>query len=202
MKFAIPLFISLLVAVFFYNTNLKEQPLLSTMVYPDAKQLPEFKLTDHKNQPFTNDRFIDKWSVLFFGFTHCPDVCPTTMAALAQVANNLKPQTLNKVQFIFVSVDPERDTIENLAKYVPFYHPDFIAITGHEQQLLPFSLSLGAMYMKVPTAETYTMSHSGTIFIVDPKGRRYGIFSKTPTGSFDIAAVTQDLETIVGSYTP
>ena len=98
---------------------------------------------------------------------------------------------------MFVSVDPERDTPERLAEYIPFYHPDFIALTGDDKQLQQFSLSLGAVYMKIPTEDSYTMSHSSTLFIIDPKGQRYGIFSKSGTGAIDILAITQDLETII-----
>ena len=74
---------------------------------------------------------------------------------------------------------------------------DFIALTGDETQLQQFSLSLGAVYMKVPTEESYTMSHSSRLFIIDPKGQRYGIFSKSDSGAINVDSITQDLETII-----
>ncbi len=96
--------------------------------------------------PFSNQQLMEKWSVIFFGYTFCPDICPITMSALAQVANKLSPDVKNQVQFIFVSVDPERDNPAHLAEYILYYHPDFIAISGKNEQLQTFSLSLGAMY--------------------------------------------------------
>lgn len=174
-----------------------EQTLVSTLVYPKAKLLPNFELIDHNAKSFTNEQLKGKWSVVFFGFTYCPDVCPTTMAALSQIAKKLPIETVNQLQFVFVSVDPERDTPARLAQYIPFYHPDFIALTGDEKQLQQFSLSLGAVYMKVPTEESYTMSHSSTLFIIDPKGQRYGIFSKSNSGAIDVVSITQDLEIII-----
>lgn len=197
MKIILPLLISILVAVFIYNQP--QPPLLTTMVYPDAKLLADFELVDHHQQSFTNQQLMGKWSVLFFGFTYCPDICPTTMSMLSQIAKKLDPEILQQLQFVFVSVDPERDTLERLAQYISFYHPDFIAVTGDQQQLHPFALSLGAMYMKVPTENTYTISHSGTLFIVNPKGQRFGIFSKSANGTFDAVAMTQDLTTIINS---
>jgi protein SCO1/2 len=174
-----------------------EQPLVTTLVYPKAKLLPNFNLIDHNAKSFTHQQLKGKWSVVFFGFTYCPDVCPTTMAALSQIANKLPPEIMKQLQFVFVSVDPERDTPERLAQYIPFYHADFIALTGDDKQLQEFSLSLGAVYMKVPTDESYTMSHSSRLFIIDPKGQRYGIFSKSDSGAINIVSITQDLETII-----
>jgi protein SCO1/2 len=179
---------------FFLTT---EQILVTTLVYPKAKLLPNFDLIDHNAKSFTQQQLKGQWSVVFFGFTYCPDVCPTTLAALSQIANKLSPETMSQLQFVLVSVDPERDTPERLAQYIPFYHPDFIALTGGEKQLQQFSLSLGAVYIKVPTEESYTMSHSSTIFIIDPKGQRYGIFSKSNSGAIDVESITQDLETII-----
>ncbi|PCJ45471.1 MAG: hypothetical protein COA74_15650 [Gammaproteobacteria bacterium] len=196
---SILLLVCLLAAGIVYKIYSPSQDhLITTLVYPKAKTLPDFKLTDHLGKPFSNEQFQGKWSVVFFGFTYCPDVCPTTMASLSQVAEALGEEKLKQLQFVFVSVDPERDTIERLAKYIPFYHEDFIAITGDDKDLLPFALSLGAVYMKVPTDDSYTMSHSGRLFIINPKGQRFGIFSKSDTGAIDVESVAQDLGTILG----
>ena len=189
---------SLLILGFVYQQFiLSEKPLTSTLVYPKAKPLPSFQLTDHDNNAFTEQQLKDKWSVLFFGFTFCPDVCPTTLAALSQVAGKLSKEQQAKIQFVFVSVDPERDTVERLAEYIPFYNEDFIALTGDQQQLSKFALSLGAVYMKVPEGDGYTMSHSDRLFIVNPQGERFGIFTKSPTGGIDIEAIAKDLQQIL-----
>jgi len=174
--------------------------LAATILYPEPKLLPDFTLVDHNNQPFSNNQLIGKWSVIFFGYTFCPDICPTTLAVLSRIAKNLQPETLQKIQFIFISIDPKRDSPGRLSEYMPFYHSDFIGVTGSNKQLLTLSRSLGAMYMKATAKKDsttdYMMSHTGSLFIVDPQGRRGAIIPKT-TGIFDVKAITQDLETII-----
>jgi len=199
MKIIIALFsIGLIIAGIFFNNYLqKPPPLVTTTLYPEAKALPQFELIDHHNQAFNNQQLMGKWSIVFFGYTSCPDVCPTTLAALAQVANSLEPDILNQVQFIFVSVDPERDSVEHLAQYIPFYHTDFIGLTGADEQLQKFSMSLGAVYIKVPADDNYAISHSSTLFIIDPMGRRHGIFSRSTAGAIDVELIAKDLDTIV-----
>lgn len=193
--------VSLIAGGLVYQYQNQEAPaLVNSTLYPKPKPIPEFQLTDFNNQDFGNDQFLGKWNIIFFGFTYCPDVCPTTMAALSQVANLLDPKLLKDLQVIFVSVDPERDTPERLKDYVPYYHPDFIAITGDHEPLLKFSMSVGAMYIKVPEEGSYMMSHSSTLFIIDPQGRRFGIINKSPTGAIDVDLVAKDLANLLENY--
>jgi len=192
--------ISSFTAGILYHTYKNNQPpLIATSIYQKTKKLPQFELTDMNNNPFSNQQLMEKWSVIFFGYTFCPDICPTTMSALAQVANKLSPEVKNHVQFIFVSVDPQRDTPAHLAEYIPFYHPDFIAISGNDEQLQTFSMSLGAMYMKVANNDSYVMDHSSTVFIVNPQGERYGIFNRSSTGVIDTNAIAQDLNILLAN---
>ena len=197
----IVLFIAGAIGGFIYKvSNHNAEPELSALVYPNPKPLPDFQLETHKGESFDNDQLLGTWSVIFFGFTFCPDVCPTTMAALGQVAGNLDAKTANKVQFIFVSVDPERDTREKLAEYVPFFNESFIGLRTDDAKMLEsFSRELGAVYMKVPFGDSYQMEHSARIFIVDPHGRRYGIFADHPTspGTIDVPTITRDIHTLV-----
>ena len=188
-----------------YSVFQPEPPAFSSVIiYPNAKALPEFELTDHKNKSFKKLQLQGKWSLMFFGYTSCPDVCPTTMSALTEVANKLPPEIIKQLQFVFVSIDPERDSIEQLAEYVPFFHQDFIGITGDLKQLTKLAMNLGAMFIKVPvddpsdkdSADNYSMSHSGSLFVIDPRGRRHGIFTMT-TGAINIDSITQDLDTII-----
>ena len=203
--FALLLVSALILWGVIYNVFQPEAPAFSSVIiYPDARPLPEFELTDHNNHSFKKLQLQGKWSLMFFGYTSCPDVCPTTMTALAQVANTLSPETLKQLQFVFVSIDPERDSIEQLAEYVPFFHQDFIGVSGDLKQLTKLAMNLGAMFIKVPvddptdveSANNYTMSHSGSLFVIDPRGRRHGIFTMT-TGAIDIASISQDLDTII-----
>ncbi len=177
--------------------------LKTTIIYPKPRTLPQFKLVDHKGQPFSNTQLTGKWSVMFFGYTHCPDICPTTITALAKVAEKLAPEIREHVQFVFISIDPERDTADLLADYMAFFRPDFLAATGDEQQLQQLTMSLGAMYMKVPGENSYSMSHSNSLFIINPQGQRHGIITNNTgsqnTGIIDVSSTADDLNTIVTS---
>ncbi len=177
--------------------------LKTTIIYPKPRTLPLFKLVDHKGQPFSNIQLTGKWSVMFFGYTHCPDICPTTITALAKVADKLTPEIREQIQFVFISIDPERDTTDLLADYISFFRADFLAATGNEQQLQQLTMSLGAMYMKVPDENSYSMSHSNRLFIINPQGQRFGIIDNSTgsqnTGIIDISSTADDLNTIVTS---
>jgi protein SCO1 len=127
------------------------------------------------------DEFKGKVVVVFFGFTQCPDVCPTTMAQLAELRRKLGPEG-DKVQGIFVSIDPERDTPEVLAEYTKALDPSFVALRGSLDELSQAAKDFKVFYQKVPTADgkSYTMDHTAGSFVFDPQGRlrlfvRYGM---------------------------
>lgn len=147
---------------------------------PSAKIVADFQLTDHNAQSFTRGNLKDKWSFAFFGYTHCPDVCPTSLSMLAQVMKKLeKDDTLNTLpQVVFVSVDPERDTPELLQNYLPYFHPDFIGLTGDPQQILALTRQLGILYGKAPgeNADNYLVDHSAAIILFDPDGDFRAVF--------------------------
>jgi len=180
-------------------STLDTPSLESTMVYPNPRELIGFELINHQGKPFTKQQFMGIWSIVFFGYTHCPDICPTTMTDLAKVVKKLPAAIQKQIQVVFISVDPARDTQQQLAEYIPFFHPDFIGLTGQEKQLERLSSDLGAMYMKVPTEDSYAMSHSNSVFLIDPKGRRYGILNRTMKGLVNVPSVIKDLESILAS---
>lgn len=130
----------------------------------------DFKLTDHNGRPRTLRDFRGKAVVLFFGYMHCPDVCPTTMADLTQVMGRLGPDA-DSVQVLFVTVDPERDTPELLAQYVPAFHPSFMGLYGDAQSTAEVARAFNVMYQKQPTAAGYNVDHSAGTFLIDPAGR-------------------------------
>ena len=177
-------------------------PEIQALLYPSPKLLPEFELVDHKNERFSRDQLLGQWSVVFFGYTFCPDICPTTMATLSSIMKDIPKDIASKVQVVFVSVDPERDTPERLGQYVPFYHPDFIGTTGSDEQLKLISMAVGAVYLKMPMGDSYQMQHTGRIFIIDPMGRRFGIFADNNDvpGTLDAAQIKQDLISIIRRY--
>lgn len=129
-----------------------------------------FHMTDHHGQPRALADFKGKVVALFFGYTHCPDVCPTTLADLAHTMQILGKDA-EKVQVIFITVDPERDLPEMLAQYVPAFHPSFLGLYGNAEVTAQVAKSFYVTYQKQPSASGYTVDHSVGTFLVDPKGR-------------------------------
>ena len=132
----------------------------------------DFKLTDHNGHPRTLADYRGKAVVLFFGYTQCPDVCPTTLAELAETMKRLGPDA-DRVQVLFVTVDPERDTQELLSKYVPAFDPRFVGLYGDADATARTAKEFRIVYQKQPgqTPGTYTVDHSAGSFIFDPQGR-------------------------------
>ncbi len=127
-------------------------------------------LTDMNGQPRTLKDFAGKVTVVFFGFTQCPDVCPTSLAEMAQVMQALGPDA-DRVQVLLVTVDPERDTPEILKQYVTSFDKRFLALTGTPEQLRQAAASFKAYYAKVPTKDGgYTMDHTAAFYLIDGKG--------------------------------
>ncbi|MBI3898066.1 MAG: SCO family protein [Gammaproteobacteria bacterium] len=148
-------------------------------VLPTPKPLTDFTLVDHQRRPFTLKNFTGKWSFVFFGFSHCMDACPTTLAALAQVRADLAKQGGDAdVQFIFVSVDPDRDSIDKLAQYASLFDASFIGVTGVDAQLRQLAGQLGASFQATHAAgaENYPVIHSMEVFLLDPQARYRAVF--------------------------
>lgn len=140
---------------------------------------PAFTLTRHDLMPFTPDSLRGKWSLMFFGYTHCPDVCPTTLTELAQAYSLLGEQdALKDIQFVFISVDPERDTPQRLAGYVSYFNEAFVGATGIPDEIKRLTQALGIRYEKAEPTETgYVVNHSSAVLLMDPQGRYYARFS-------------------------
>ncbi len=129
-------------------------------------------LTDHTGHPRSIADFKGKAVAVFFGYAQCPDVCPTTMALLADVRKKLGADE-DKLQVLFVTVDPERDTREVLAAYVPAFDPTFVGLTGTPEQIAQAAKEFRVFYTKSPgpTPTSYTVDHTSGVFIFDPAGR-------------------------------
>lgn len=130
----------------------------------------DFQLTDHHGKPRTLADFRGKVAVLFFGYTHCPDICPTTLADLAQVKRKLG-QDADRLQVLFVTLDPERDTRELLAQYVPAFDPDFLGLYGDLQATAQAGKAFGVTFEKQKTSSGYNLDHSTGAFLVGPDGK-------------------------------
>lgn len=151
---------------------------LAATRFPVARDISAFELVDHHGKPFTNTTLQGVWSFLFFGYTHCPDVCPTTLSVLNSVAQKLGSDASN-VRFIFISVDPERDTPEHLARFVSYFNSDFIGVTGKPEAIEALTKQLGVLSMRVASdanPDSYLMDHTAGVFLVDPDGKYHAVF--------------------------
>ncbi len=166
--------------------------------FPEPRALQPFTLTDHNGKSFGIEQLTEKWSFVFFGYTHCPDVCPTTMSVLNSVANRLGDDS-PAVQYIFVSVDPERDTPAQLGQFVTWFNGDFIGVTGTEQELENLTRQLGVAHMRIPDekqAGSYTVDHTAAVLLFDPDGRYHAVFS----APHKAAELAEDIRLLAGNY--
>ena len=156
----------------------------------------ELALTDHTGKPRTLADFSGKAVVIFFGYTRCPDVCPTTMAELKQVLGKLGSDA-QRVQVLFVTVDPERDTQALLAQYVPAFDPGFLGLYGDLAATQKVAREFKVFYQKVPGSkpDSYTMDHTAASYVFDPQGR-LRLLVKMGSGG---AALVEDLKTLLAA---
>jgi protein SCO1/2 len=178
----------------------KPPELKQATLLPAPKPVADFQLTDQAGRPFSLDNLKGRWTLAFFGYTHCPDVCPTSMAMLAQVQRKLAkdPNAGELPQVVFFSVDPERDTPELLASFVPYFHDSFIGVTGDANEILKLTRQLGIIYGKVEGSggDDYLVDHSAAIILFDPEGRFRALFNVPHKPDYIVA----DLQAIKQYY--
>jgi len=170
----------------------------STTRLPSPKALQSFELVTHEGIPFTLDSLKDQWSFMFFGYTNCPDVCPTTLSVLNVVANGLDGtgDNLPDTRFYFVSVDPERDTPEKLREFVPYFNEKFTGVTGSRKQIDNLTKQLSILYVigNPETTGGYLVDHTASVLLLNPDGQFEAIFSPP----FKPGNITKDFEKIAG----
>ena len=135
--------------------------------------IADFELTDHQGKIRTDEDFAGRWLLVFFGFSHCPDICPTTLAEVAAVMDGLATSKAEQVQPLFISIDPARDTPTALSEYVRRFEAGIIGLTGTPEQVAQTADSFHIYYEKIEEAaapDGYTMSHSSQLFLFDPAG--------------------------------
>lgn len=146
-------------------------------MFPQVRAIPDFALQSADGKLINKATLSKHWTVVFLGFTHCPDICPTTLADLSKVQKiweTLPSETRPRV--LFISVDPERDTPKAIAEYAAFFHKDTLTATAQEPALTEFVQSLALVYAKMPLENgDYTMDHSATIVVLNPQGNEVGI---------------------------
>jgi protein SCO1/2 len=155
------------------------------------KPLKEFSLVDQHNNPFDLKRLKGRWSFLFFGFTHCPDICPSTLASLSKLREQLTKGVngSKNVQFVFISVDPKRDTAVTLKQYTSYFDPSIIGVTGTEVELRNLTQQLGAQFEVEASQDSnnYQVYHTSTIFLINPQGQ----YAALLTPPFDISTISR-----------
>ncbi len=171
--------------------------LQSALLYPVPRALPDFSLVRSDGGALTRADWRGHVTVAYFGYTNCPDVCPTTLATFGHAWKLLDPATTRQLRFDFVSVDPARDTPAQLARYVGFFSKDFIAATGSDEQLTRLTGALGLVYSRgVPENGTYAVDHSASAVIIDRQGRQIGLF-RPP---FEAGKIASDLTALVDAH--
>jgi len=172
---------------------------LTTGTYLTLEQAPpDFSLIDQQGRGFGSANLRGHWSLLFFGYTNCPDFCPTTLTTLAAMQKRLRAAKAPVLpQVIFVSVDAKRDTPAQMAKYVPYFDPEFIGLTAPDQPgIEAVAKKLGVSVIIQPASDgSYTVDHSGAIFVFNPDGRLTAILS----GPFSVEALQGDFQRIVAA---
>lgn len=171
------------------------EPFLGTDI-TGADYGKDFHLTDHYGKPRSLADFRGRAVLLFFGYTRCPDVCPTTLSEAA-LAMKALGEDAKRVQVLFVTLDPERDTRELLAQYVPAFHPDFLGLSGDSAATAKVARDFKVFYQKQPggTPGGYTLDHSAGSFVFDPSGRLRLYFGYGKGGD----ALTHDLRILLKS---
>lgn len=158
-----------------------------------ATPAADFQLATTTGQPMRLSDFRGNYVLFYFGYTYCPDACPLTLTDLADMMKRLGPAA-DDVQVIFVSLDPERDTIAHLASYLPHFHPNFLGMTGTAEKVLQVATQFGIFYAKRGEGAGYTIDHTSTVVVVDPEGRPQEVFPYGTTGE----QMAEDIRYLLG----
>ncbi len=181
------------------TTMFAAMPLSVGTALPLPHQLPKFTLTDTDGKPFSNEGLRKKWSFLFFGYSHCPEVCPATLGTLNQISQRLG--TNPHVQFIFVSIDPEHDTPQILKAYLKqdqFSKASIVGLTGDKQHVSTLARKVGVYVQdeqKLPISKEH-IEHGGAILLINPEGKLMAIFTTTDKPG----AIVKDFKDIMHRY--
>lgn len=168
---------------------------LRSILWPEPKPLPQFTLTNHHGNEFKRESFQGHWTFLFFGYTSCPDICPSMLATVQAIADQitLPPGASEKPQYVFVSIDPQRDTPERLGEYLKYFNSGFIGVTGTDTALAALASELFVMYERGVSRgeDDYDMNHTASILMIDPDARLFGRFSPPHNPSQMVAQFNQ-----------
>ncbi len=201
--------ITIVMAMFLFKIN--RAPVISdealrdsgVVLLPRPRDISPFEFTDTKGKPFTNANINGQWSLVYFGFTYCPDACPTTMRDLSKampaVRKALAEQNIkSNVQVVLISVDPERDTTARIDEYLRFFSPDFVGATSTIEKLAAMATQVNVTFGKIPgtTPDSYAVDHPTNLILINPNGHYHG-FVRPP---FTAARLSIGLPGAVGRF--
>ena len=181
------------------NPETQELVLSSATLLSKPRLLPDFSLTTANATVINNETLKQQWTLVFFGFTNCPDICPTTLATLSRVIKLLgTPKNSLQPKILFVSVDPMRDTPEMIQDYVKFFNPSFEGATADTQtlQLLTRAMNVAYGYRPTENVDEYTVDHTSAVLLLNPEANLHALFT-TPHKAGEMAA---DVRTMIDAY--
>ncbi len=183
---------------FFWEPGTVGQPApdQSGLLRPAGRQLGGDFTLDTAGGKISLQDYRGKVVLIYFGYTFCPDVCPTSLATLSQAFSTLTPEERKRVGGIFISVDPERDTPEILKAYAPFFHPDIVGATGSPEQIADIAHLYGVVYMKQKPIDErpYAVDHSSFTYLIDPAGKLATILPHGTPAAEIVAAIRRNLD--------
>lgn len=175
----------------------KKPTLVSGKILARPMEIDRFELIDQKNEVFNNKSLEGGWTVLFFGYTNCPDVCPTTIYKLAEIKNELE-EDLSSSSFntVLVTLDPDRDSTDRLKEYIGYFDESMLGVTGTYENIQSFTSSLSVFYQRINKEEGYDFNHTASIFVFNKDGSLFATMSPANT----IGELTQDFYTILNNF--
>ena len=177
---------------------LKKKPTLATgKILARPMEIDQFELIDQNNAAFNNKSLEGGWTVVFFGYTNCPDVCPTTIYKLAEIKNVIK-EKLPSTDFntVLVTLDPDRDSAQRLDEYIGYFDETMLGVTGTYENIQSFTSSLSVFYQRINKEEGYDFNHTASIFVFDKNGLLFATMSPANT----IGELTEDFYTILNNF--
>ena len=166
-------------------------------IFPQAKYIQHFELIDQNQNTVSKRDFLNHWSLVFVGYTNCPDICPTTLSVMNQVIEYMNEQLIQAPEIIFLSVDPERDTPLHLKRYVEYFNKDFVGLTGSLEQVKQLSQNMNAVFRKAPglngkiSRDDYLIDHSSALMLINPQGNLQSILTAPHTPGSIIESIIQ-----------
>lgn len=174
---------------------IEKEPILETgKSYKKPLDIIEFELKDQGDQLYSKNDLKNQWTILFFGYTNCPDVCPTTIFKLGQIKQQISKELPNvNLQILFITLDPERDSTERLREYLGFFNSSMIGLTGDISKIVELTSNLSVFFQRINKEDGYDFNHTASIFLMNPNAQLKASFS--PASSIDM--LNEDIQTVI-----